>query len=398
MVLPPPGAGDLFQLLRDGRPRTRAEIMEETGLPRTTVVVRLGGLTDLGLITPAGIAASSGGRPPTRFVFDPRARIVGGIDLGATHGVMGLTDLNGAVIARRRHQLDIASGPEPVLALALDTLQDLLDETGYPGESLLGIGVGVPGPVEHSSGRPIRPPIMPGWDGFDIPAAVRRRFDVNVLVDNDVNVLALGERATMWPDVDDLLFIKVSTGIGAGIIAGGALQRGARGSAGDLGHVQVPHGRGEDDLEATASAPAIAKTVSASTGEAVDAANVAERVRTGDSAAIDAAREAGRAIGEVTAICVSMLNPSIVVIGGQLGVQVREIIAGVREVVYRRSIPLATQHLTIVPAQGGPDAGLRGAALMVTEERLSATAIDDMLAAESPGVEAVAARVGGASR
>lgn len=398
MVLPPPGAGALFQLLRDGRPRTRAEIMEETGLARTTVVVRLGGLTDLGLITPAGIAASSGGRPPTRFVFDPRARIVGGIDLGATHGVMGLTDLNGAVIARRRHQLDIASGPEPVLALALDTLQDLLDETGYPRESLLGIGVGVPGPVEHSSGRPIRPPIMPGWDGFDIPAAVRRRFDVNVLVDNDVNVLALGERATMWPDVDDLLFIKVSTGIGAGIIAGGALQRGARGSAGDLGHVQVPHGRGEDDLEATASAPALAKTVSASTGEAVDAANVAERVRTGDSAAIDAAREAGRAIGEVTAICVSMLNPSIVVIGGQLGVQVQEIIAGVREVVYRRSIPLATQHLTIVPAQGGPDAGLRGAALMVTEERLSATAIDDMLAAESPGVEAVAARVGGASR
>lgn len=399
MVLPPPGAGALFQLLRDGRPRTRAEIMEETGLARTTVVVRLGGLTDLGLITSAGIAASSGGRPPTRFVFDPRARIVGGIDLGATHGVTGLTDLNGAVIARRRHQLDIASGPEPVLALALDTLQDLLDETGYARESLLGIGVGVPGPVEHSSGRPIRPPIMPGWDGFDIPAAVRRRFDVNVLVDNDVNVLALGERATMWPDVDDLLFIKVSTGIGAGIIAGGALQRGARGSAGDLGHVQVPHGRGEDDLEATASAPALAKTLSASTGTAVDAANVAERVRTGDSAAIDAAREAGRAIGEVTAICVSMLNPSIVVIGGQLGVQVQEIIAGVREVVYRRSIPLATQHLTIVPAQGGPDAGLRGAALMVTEERLSATAIDDMLAAQSPGVETVAARVGsGASR
>ena len=190
--------------------------------------MRLAGLADLGLIAPAGIAASSGGRPPTRFVFDPRSRVVGGIDLGATHGVMGLTDLNGAVIARRRHALDIASGPEPVLALALDALQELLDETGYTRASLLGIGVGVPGPVEHSTGRPIRPPIMPGWDGFDVPAAVRRRFDVDVLVDNDVNVLALGERATMWPEVDDLLFIKVSTGIGAGIIAGGALQRGAR--------------------------------------------------------------------------------------------------------------------------------------------------------------------------
>ncbi|MFB8387446.1 ROK family protein [Microbacterium sp. NPDC055910] len=302
-----------------------------------------------------------------------------GIDLGATHGTVGLTDLRGNVVAQQQHVLDIASGPDEILGLALDSASQLMAECGTDPVSLLGVGVGVPGPVEHSSGRPIRPPIMPGWDGFDIPAFVRRRFDVPVLVDNDVNLLALGERATAWPDVDDLLFIKVSTGIGAGIISGGILQRGARGSAGDIGHVQVPHGRGENDLEATASGPAIAQELSEATGESVDPANVVDRIRVGDPSAIAAAREAGRAIGEVAAICVSMLNPSTVVVGGRLGVHVQEIIAGVREVVYRRSIPLATQHLSIVPAQGGVDAGVRGAALMVIEDRLAPSAIDALV-------------------
>lgn len=377
---PVAGAGDLFQVLRDGRPRTRAELVHETGLARTTVVVRMNALAELGLIAPAGTAASSGGRPPNRFVFDPRARLILGIDLGATHGTIGLTDLNGNVIAQHQERLEIAQGPSRILDLVLHSADELLASIQSGPTSVLGVGIGVPGPVEHSTGRPIRPPIMPGWDGFDIPRYVRKRFDVPVLVDNDVNLLALGERATAWPDTEDLLFIKVSTGIGAGIISGGVLQRGARGSAGDIGHVQVPHGRGEDDLEATAGGPAIASSLSAAKNEEIDPADLVDRIRVGDPAAIQAAREAGRSIGEIAAIAVSMLNPSTVVIGGRLGVEVQEIIAGIREVVYRRSIPLATQHLSIVPAQGGVDAGVRGAALMVIDDRLSARAIDKRLA------------------
>ena len=373
------GPGDLFQLLRDGRVRTRTEVVDETGLARTTVVVKVAALLQLGLLSAAGIASSSGGRPANRFVFNPRSRVIIGVDLGATHGTIGITDLNGAVIARTHHTLNIAVGPDAILGLALDSAAELLESTGHKAADVMGVGIGVPGPVQHATGRPIRPPIMPGWDGFDIPQAVRRRFDVPVLVDNDVNLLALGEHATVWPQIDDLLFIKVSTGIGAGIISGGVLQRGANGSAGDIGHAQVPHGIDDNDLEATASGPAIAYKLS--DGEsAIEPSKVAELVRTGDPSAIDAAREAGRAIGEVTAICVSMLNPSTVVVGGSLGTQVQEIIAGIREVVYRRSIPLATQNLNIVPAQGGADAGVRGAALMVIEERLSPAAIDELLA------------------
>ncbi len=373
------GAGELFQLLRDGRPRTRQELVEETGLARTSVVNRIAALTAAGLISPTGTVAASGGRPAVRIVFGQTSRVCIGIDLGATHGSVGVLDLSGRVLQEESRVLSIADGPTEILTWAIDTAERLLKTSKRDARDLLGIGVGVPGPVEHSTGRPIRPPIMPGWDGFDIPAFVQQRLAAPVLVDNDVNLLALGERATRWPTVDDLLFIKVATGIGAGIILGGVLQRGARGSAGDIGHVQVPGTTDDRDLEATASAPAIAANLSRD-GMVVESSDVTNRILTGDPAAISAARDAGRAIGEVTAVCVSILNPSVVVIGGQLGVHVQEIIAGVREVVYRRSIPLATQHLNIVPARGGSTAGIRGAGLMVLDERLSAAAVDELIA------------------
>jgi len=373
------GAGDLFQLFRDGRPRTRSELVEETGLARTSVVNRLAALTAVGLVTPKGLASSSGGRPAARLMFDQASRVCIGIDLGATRGAVGVLDLSGRVLFQESRVLDIADGPTEILTWAVDTAERLLVASGRQQRDLLGIGVGVPGPVEHSTGRPIRPPIMPGWDGFDIPAFVRRRLMATVLVDNDVNLLALGERATQWPAVDDLVFIKVSTGIGAGIILGGVLQRGSRGSAGDIGHVLVPGTTNDRDLEATASAPAIAAYLSQEGAAVTEPGDVTHRIRMGDPAAVAAAREAGRAIGEVTAMCVSVLNPSVVVVGGQLGVNVQEIIAGIREVVYRRSIPLANQHLNIVPARGGADAGIRGAGLMVLNERLAAPAVDEMI-------------------
>src|SRR5690606_7572513 len=152
----------------------------------------------------------------------------------------------------------------------LELCASIFGQAGRHERELAGIGIGLPGPVEHSTGRPASPPIMPGWDGFDVPAYVQQRFPTDVLVDNDVNIIALGERANYWPEAQDLLFIKVATGIGAGIISGGLLQRGADGTAGDIGHVRVP--RGGDVLcrcgnygclEAMASGPAVAALLTA---------------------------------------------------------------------------------------------------------------------------------------
>ena len=231
---------------------------------------------------------------------------------------------------------------------------------------------------------------MPGWDRFDIPGYVQRTFDVPVLVDNDVNILALGEHATMWPHVDDLIFVKVSTGIGAGIIAGGQLQRGAQGSAGDMGHVQVPSGAGssrepgdERDLEALASGSALATALRDAGHEAHSPADVIDLVRSGDAAAIEATRQAGRDVGEVLATVVNLLNPSIIVLGGSIARAGEHLLAGVREVVYRRSIPLATQHLAIVQSQAGDRAAVLGAAIMVAREVLSPANVDRYVATKA---------------
>lgn len=386
-----PGAGELLQILRAGGARTKAELAAHTGLARSTVSNRVDVLLAAGLACPAGEAASSGGRPPARIAFNPRAGIVLAVDLGATRATIAIVDLAGNILSSHAGPVDIAAGPEIVLDHALAEGARLMDAGGHAASTLLGVGIGVPGPVEHSTGRPTNPPIMPGWDRFDVPEYVQRSLPVPVLVDNDVNILALGEHALSWPEVNDLIFVKVSTGIGAGIISGGALQRGAQGSAGDMGHVQVPYShdspRGvgdERDLEAIASGSALAAALTASGIAASGSRDVVTLVRGGNSAAIDATRQAGREVGEVLATVVNMLNPSIIVIGGSISRAGEHLLAGVREVVYRRSIPLATQHLAIVQSEAGRTAGVLGAALMVTQRVLEPAGIDALAASLSP--------------
>lgn len=385
-----PGAGEIFQILRDGTARTKAELAAITGLARSTVALRVDALLAADLLRPAGEAVSTGGRPPARLAFNSRAGVVLAVDLGATHATIAVADLAGVILDSRTRTIDIADGPESLLDVILADGATLLETPTAGGIPLLGIGIGVPGPVEHSTGRPTNPPIMPGWDRFDVPGYVQRTFDVPVLVDNDVNILALGEHATMWPHVDDLIFVKVSTGIGAGIIAGGQLQRGAQGSAGDMGHVQVPSGAGstrepgdERDLEALASGSALATALRDAGHEAHSPADVIDLVRSGNAAAIEATRQAGRDVGEVLATVVNLLNPSIIVLGGSIARAGEHLLAGVREVVYRRSIPLATQHLAIVQSQAGDRAAVLGAAIMVAREVLSPANVDRYVATKT---------------
>ncbi|QDE35460.1 ROK family transcriptional regulator [Microbacterium foliorum] len=385
-----PGAGEIFQILRDGTARTKAELAAITGLARSTVALRVDALLAADLLRPAGEAVSTGGRPPARLAFNSRAGVVLAVDLGATHATIAVADLAGVILDSRTRTIDIADGPESLLDVILADGATLLETPTAGGVPLLGIGIGVPGPVEHSTGRPTNPPIMPGWDRFDVPGYVQRTFDVPVLVDNDVNILALGEHATTWPHVDDLIFVKVSTGIGAGIIAGGQLQRGAQGSAGDMGHVQVPSGAGstrepgdERDLEALASGSALATALRDAGHEAHSPADVIDLVRSGNAAAIEATRQAGRDVGEVLATVVNLLNPSIIVLGGSIARAGEHLLAGVREVVYRRSIPLATQHLAIVQSQAGDRAAVLGAAIMVAREVLSPANVDRYVATKA---------------
>ncbi|HSU01796.1 MAG TPA: ROK family protein, partial [Nocardioides sp.] len=156
--------GELFDLLRDGRPWTRAQLAEATGLARSTITARIDTLMRLGLVAPFGGARSTGGRPPALFALNPAARLVVGVDVGATHARAALTDLNGTILGEVDAQIAVADGPEPVLAWVVQSVRELLAAAERPVEDLAAIGIGLPGPVEHSTGRPINPPIMPGWD------------------------------------------------------------------------------------------------------------------------------------------------------------------------------------------------------------------------------------------
>lgn len=386
----PRSAGAVFQHFRDGRPRTRSDLATATGFSRPAVLARVDELLDAGLVVPAGESASTGGRPPAAFLAPPSAGLILAADLGATHGRLAITDLAADVLAESSLEITIGDGPEAVLEAVTSELLGLLDGLGRPRQDVFGVGVGLPGPVEHGAGRPTSPPIMPGWDGFDVPSFLQRAVDVPTLVDNDVNIMALGEHRAQWPTVQGLVFIKVATGIGAGIITDGQLWRGEIGAAGDLGHMAVPGGRqvpcrcgNAGCLEALASGHAMVSALQEQGCSIERTAQLVDLVRAGDTTAMHAVREAGRDIGRVVAGMVNLLNPSVIVIGGTISAVGEHLLAGIREVVYRRSLPLATQELRIVTSRTMGRAGVLGAAQMVMQDVLSPSAIDRRVAAVS---------------
>jgi glucokinase-like ROK family protein len=253
--------------------------------------------------------------------------------------------------------------------------------------ALSGAGVGVPGPVDFHRGVSVSPPIMPGWDGYPVRDAVSRDLGCPVVLDNDVNVLAVGEQhAGVAKAAKDFLFVKIGTGIGCGIVVDGEIYRGVDGCAGDIGHIRV------DDfgptcacgntgcLEAFAGGAALARdaTAAARSGRSdvlaallaehgdLSAADVGQAVSQGDPVAVQLIRDSGRRVGQVLASLVSFFNPGLIVIGGGVTAVGHSLLAEIRGVTYRRSLPLATGNLPIVLSELGAEGGVIGAARMVS--------------------------------
>ncbi|WNG52061.1 ROK family transcriptional regulator [Archangium minus] len=384
----PATTGELLQLVREGRAMSRADLARATGLARSTISQRVEALIAHKLLTESGEGPSTGGRPPMRLAFNARGGVVLAADLGATHCRLAVTDLAGEVLAEQGAELAIARGPDEVLPWMLDRFDELLQGAGCTRAEVRGVGIGVPGPVEFDEGRAVSPPIMPGWDGIRIPERVHPRFPVPVLVDNDVNLMALGEYGAVWRDqVEDLLFVKVGTGIGCGIIASGRVHRGAQGTAGDVGHIQVSDHSGEvchcgnvGCVEALASGSALAGQLRALGLSAAHSRDVVELARAGQRDAVRLIRAAGRRLGEVLAGAVNLFNPAVIVIGGDMAHAHEHLFAGVLEVVHRRSTPLAARNLRLVASSLDDRAGIMGCALGVLDEVLAPSAIDASLA------------------
>ena len=377
------GPGSLLALIREAGAMTRREVAARTGLGRSTVSQRLDALIARGLLTQNGEGPSTGGRPPGLLRFNPEAGLVLAADLGATHSRVALADLSGVPFAERTGDIEIGCGPDKVLDWVERRFDELLRTEHRKPDQVSAIGVGLPGPVEFGTGRPVNPPLMPGWDGYPVADRLAARFHAPVLVDNDVNIMALGEHARTWAYCDNLLLVKVGTGIGSGIVANGRIYRGSQGAAGDIGHIRVA---GYDDvvchcgnagcLEAVAGGRALAQQARRAGLDAGSSRDVVRLVRDQNVDAIRLVRQAGRVLGEVLAHLVNALNPSVIVIGGDIAHADEQLFAGVREVVYQRSTPLATRHLQIARSKLDDHAGVGGAAAMAIQHVLSPEVLD----------------------
>ena len=376
--------------IRLGRATSRAELVTRTGLGRAIVAQRVGELLDRGLIVEADVGPSTGGRPPRRLALRADAGHLLVADLGATSIDVALTSLDGRILAHHDEPALIEAGPEACLGRVVELFDVLLSSTPAVPGRLWGVGIAVPGPVEFRTGRPISPPIMPGWDGYPIRETFVARYGAPVWVDNDVNVLALGEwRSGIAAGHDDIVVVKVGTGIGAGIISGGRLHRGAQGSAGDVGHIQVVDDRSVicrcgnvGCLEALAGGAAIGRAgeQAALDGRSdrlmaaidvrgtVSAADVARAASYGDPLAVGLLQTAGRRIGAMLASVVNFFNPSLIVVAGGVANSPDQFLASIREAVYRRSLPLATRDLLIQRSSLGGLAGVIGASAMVVDQ------------------------------
>ncbi|WP_260329235.1 ROK family transcriptional regulator [Actinoplanes lutulentus] len=233
------GLGDVLQLFRTQPTLTRADVMAQTGLSRSTVNQRLDALLGAALVVPSGEGAPTGGRPASRFAFNSDRGVLLVADIGASGMRIALCNLRGEVRHEREQDIDVADGPSPVLTAVDSAFRALLASAGCDPADVHGIGIDVPGPVDFDSGQVVSPPIMSGWDRYDIPAWFTGRYDCPVLVDKDVNAMAVGEHRSVHPHVRQLLMIKAGTGIGAGMIIDGGVYRGADGAAGDIGHIQL---------------------------------------------------------------------------------------------------------------------------------------------------------------
>ncbi|MCG5465061.1 ROK family transcriptional regulator [Micromonospora sp. NPDC053740] len=382
------GPRELLRWVATGAAVSRADLSRLSGLSPSTVSQRVEALISQGLLEEAGAGRSRGGRRPRQLAVPTGGAVVGAIDLGAHHARVGTLDLSGRVVKARTLPVRIEDGPEAVLGALLAEVATLVGSApaagdgavagGSAGGALRGVGIGIPGPVQHSTGRIVSPSRMPGWNGFDVAAFCAGRVDVPVIVDNDANLMALGAHRTAHSELDHAVYIKAGTGIGSGVIASGRLHRGAQGSAGDISHCRVvadpapPCTCGNAGcLEAVASGAALVTALREQGVPVSDLTGVIRLIDDGDRQATALARQAGRAVGEILAVVVNFFNPQVVAIGGRLA-DCEPLLASMRATLYERCLPLATQTLLIERVAAGQDVGITGAAHLVIDHVVAA--------------------------
>jgi predicted NBD/HSP70 family sugar kinase len=375
--------GDIYGLIRERRDITRAEIGQLTGLSRTAVSARVSALAAQGLILEREQAPSTGGRPATFLSFNADGGVVLSAAVGRSRTRLGVCNLAGDILAATDIDQEPGLGPDDLMPDIVKRLDALLDDSGHRDEKIYGVGVSLPGTVDRERGASLDSPIMRGWDGVPLPPYFAELTDAPVILDNDANVITLAERRGDRQAFDDLLVVKASTGLGAGIIAGGVLQRGAVQAAGEFGHNKTPAAAGmpcrcgdAGCLEAIAGGWAIVRALQAQGRAVGHLRDVVELANSGDPDARRMIRDSGRHVGEVLAGAVNLLNPAVLVVAGDMAGAYDIFVAGLRETLYGNATALATRVLQVVPSTYGDQSGVIGSATMVLDHVLSPAAVD----------------------
>lgn len=385
----------VIECVRTGVAATRPEIGRVAQLGRSIVTQRVADAIDLGLLEDAEMGESTGGRAPRTLRFKSELGTFMVALFGAKNVSFAIADLAGNVLIEEHDEWDIGSGPVPTLAMVKERLRELAKKS--KAAKPWAVVIGVPGPVEFASGKPVAPPIMPGWNGYDIKGALEPHFGAPCYVDNDVNLMALGEAAVLRDSANglvapDLLFIKVGSGIGAGILSQGQVHRGANGAAGDIGHTSV----GEDStvlcrcgqmgcLEAVAGGWALVRDGEAAAKDgrspyladvlenrgSLQPMDIAQGALAGDAICVASIVRSARTVASTLATLVNFYNPDMIVVGGSIAETGDLFLAELRQTVYRRSLPLATRDLRIVSASPDRDENVLGAMELAAKETFS---------------------------
>jgi glucokinase-like ROK family protein len=384
----------VLDLIRFGGPTTRPLLTQRSRLGRTIVADRVSQLLASGLVVEGPYAASTGGRRARALKFRAEAGNILVVEVGATSLTVGIADLTGRLIASYEEPSDITVGPDAVLGRVEELLDDLLVKRSAQDPPIWGVGLGLAGPVEYATGTPLAQPGRLGWDGYPIRERLAGRYDVPVWVDNDVNLMALGElRLGTAKGERDVLFVKIGTGIGMGLISGGRLHRGANGVAGEAHAAVVDEGTvscrcgNTGCLETIAAGAALAtlatnaaregrsaflaRRLAQSNSDVLEAADLGAAALYGDMFAVEAFGQTGQHIGALLATLVNFFNPSLVVIGGGVTAVGDLLLASIRQKIYSRSLPLATRDLRIAQSALPGKSGLHGAAFVVIDELFS---------------------------
>jgi len=372
---------------------TQAEIARSTGLSAATVSNIVHELRDNGTVqvTPT----SSGGRRARSVALSGDAGIVVGVDFGHSHLRVAVGNLAHQVLAEQSEPIDVDASASTGFDRAEQLVGRLVESTGIGPEKVLGVGLGVPGPIDVETGALGSTAILPGWIGVNPRQEMSDRLGVPVQVDNDANLGALGE--LVWGGgrgVKDLAYIKVASGVGAGLVIDGRIYRGPGGTAGEIGHITLDESGpvcrcgNRGCLETFTAARYVLELLRGSHGEGLTIPRIVQLGREGDPGCRRVIGDVGRHIGMGVASLCNLLNPSRIVLGGDLAEAGELVLGPIRESVSRYAIPSAAQRLSVVPGSLGARAEVLGALALVLSEMGDSTLLDGNTPVDTPAFSA----------